>query len=381
MIKSFTATTREIDDAQAAVAEIKAALDVENNLLKNSLGIISCFSEFEETGVLQAICDALPFNCIGSTTCLSAAGKEVDQILFAIMVLTSDDCDFHTSAIHITEKYEDDVGSAMSELLGKYESKPALFLSYFPLMNTVSGDMILTEINRATGGIPLFGTMAIDHKKDYSTSKTIHNGTAYREAIVLGAICGNPKFSFEVVSLNEDKIRKQKAVITESNGNILVGVNGKTTLEYLEEIGLTRTELATGLGVPLVVGHNDGIKPVTRAVLTLTPEGHAVCGGAMPIGATLAIGGINMFDILHITEVTLKPFVEKDSVVLSYSCLARFFALGVNYTAEAEKVHEITGDSQYLYACSGGEICPLTDAEGRLKNFFHNYTNVFCKLS
>ena len=68
MIKSFVATTREVDDVQAAVAEITAALDLEKNLLKNSLGVISCFSDFEETGVLKAICDSLPFDCIGSTT-------------------------------------------------------------------------------------------------------------------------------------------------------------------------------------------------------------------------------------------------------------------------------------------------------------------------
>ena len=382
MIKSFTATTREIDDVQAAITEITEALDVKRNLLKNSLGIISCFSEFEETGVLQAICEALPFDCIGSTTCLCAAGKDIDQIMLAITVLTSDDCDFQAKAIPAAEKYEENIKSAVSELMGKYEEKPALFLSYFPLMNTLSGDTILTEVNRAAGGIPLFGTTAIDNRKENSTAKTIYNGMAYREAVVLGAIYGKPKFSFQIASLEESKIRKQKAVITESDGNILIGVNGKVVLEYLEEIGLTKMDIASGQGlVPFVVDHNDGTKPVTRAVFALTPEGHAVCGGAMPVGATLAIGGVDMKDVLYTAEKTLIPFVEKDSVLFSYSCIARYFALSANYTAEAEKVREITGESQYLYACSGGEICPLPDAEGKLKNFFHNYTNVFCKLS
>ena len=382
MIKSFSATTREIDDAQAAVTEITAALNLEKKLLKNSLGIISCFSEFEETGVLQAICEALPFNCIGSTTCLCAAGKDIDQIMLVITVLTSNDCDFQTIAIPVAEKFEDSIKSAVSELMGKYEEKPALFLSYFPLMNTLSGDMILAEVNRAADGIPLFGTMAIDNKKEYSTAKTIYNGKAYREAVVLCAIYGNPKFTFQIASLDESKIRKQKAVITESNGNILIGVNGKTVLEYLEEIGLTRMDIASGQGiVPFVVDHNDGTKPVTRAVFALTPEGHAVCGGAMPVGATLAIGGVNLEDVIYTTEKALKPLVEKESVVLSYSCMARYFALSANFTAEAEKVREIAGDSQYLFACSGGEICPLPDVNGKLRNFFHNYTNVFCKLS
>lgn len=382
MIKSFSATTREIDDAEIAVSEILAALDPQKNLLKNSLGIISCFSEFEETGVLKAICDALPFDCIGSTTCLCAAGQEVDQMIFAITVLTSDDCSFQTIAVPITEKYEESIGSAMSGLLQQSEEKPVLLLSYFPLMNTVSGDMILTEIDRATGGIPLFGTTTVDHNMDYSTAQTIRNGEAFRETAVLGAIYGNLKFSFEVASLDENKIRSQRAIITGSEGNILIGVNGKTALEYLEEIGLTRSELVSGLGIiPLVVDHKDGTKPVARAVFTLMPDGHAVCGGAMSVGATLAIGRVDMNDVLYTTEKALKPFVEKDSVILSYSCIARYLALSANNTAEAEKVREITGDTQYLFACSGGEICPLSDADGKLKNYYHNYTNVFCKLS
>jgi len=382
MIKSYTATTREIDDAKIAVSEILTALDPEKNLLGNSLGIISCFSEFEETGVLKAICDALPFDCIGSTTCLCAAGKEVDQIIFAITVLTSDDCSFQTTAIPITEKYEDSIGSAISALLHRSEEKPVLLLSYFPLMNTVSGDMILTEIDRATGGIPLFGTTAVDHNMDYSTAQTIGNGEAFRETAVLGAIYGNLNFSFEIASLNENKIRSQRAIITGAEGNILTSVNGKTALEYLEEIGLTRSELVSGLGIiPLVVDHKDGTKPVARAVFTLTPDGRAVCGGAMSVGATLAIGRVDMNDVLYTTEKTLKPLVEKDSVILSYSCIARYLALSANNTAEAEKVREITGDTQYLFTCSGGEICPLPDADGKLKNYYHNYTNVFCKLS
>jgi len=62
-------------------------------------------------------------------------------------------------------------------------------------------------------------------------------------------VCGKPNVAFEVASLNEDKIRKQKAIIAASSGNILVGVNGKAALQHLEEIGLTKTELATELGL------------------------------------------------------------------------------------------------------------------------------------
>ncbi|MCL2126104.1 MAG: FIST C-terminal domain-containing protein [Oscillospiraceae bacterium] len=382
MIKSICAATREADDARAAVAEITAGLDLENHLLANSIGIISCFSDFDETGVLKEICEALPFDCIGATTCLGAVGTEIDQIIFTITVLTSDDCRFEAAMIPIDNNAKGADSKALSDFLQKNKTMPAMMLSYFPMMTEVSGDMIMASIEKVTGGVPLFGTAAVDHTMDYSTAKTIYNGVAFREAAILCAIYGEPHVTYEVAALNEDKVRKQKAIITASNGNILIEVNGKTALEYLEEIGLTKQELATGLGiVPLVVDHQDGTKPVARAVFGLTDEGYAFCGGAMPEGATLAIGRVDFEDVLSTTESSLRPLADKDSLVLSYSCMARYLSLGADYSAEAEMMRETAGGAPYHFACSGGEICPLPDADGKLRNFYHNYTNVFCKIN
>jgi len=60
--------------------------------------------------------------------------------------------------------------------------------------------------------------------------------------------------------------------------------------------------------------------------------------------------------------------------------MARYLILGADTTAEAEKVIEAAGNTQYLFAYSGGEICPLPDENGTLKNMYHNYTVVFCRL-
>ena len=382
MIKSISAVTREIDDADAAVDEILNALNIEENLLKNSLGIISFFSEFSETGVLKAICDALPFDCIGATTILCSAEGETDQVLLTITVLTSDDCEFETIVLPLTENYTESIDEELNGLLAKREEKPTLMLSYFPIKNTVSGDMILEAIDNASGGIPLFGTMSIDHLADYSTANTMHNGDIYKDASVLGLIYGTVDYSFEIASLNEEKIGKQEAIITESNGSILIGVNEKTALEYLEELGVSRSIIEAGLGiVPLVIDHGDGTKPVARAVFALTPEGHAVCGGAMPVGATIAVGRIAMEDVLQTTENIVKKVVAKEGIILGYSCMARYLAMGAEIEAEANKMSEMTGGEQYMFAISGGEVCPLPDANGKLKNIFHNYTIALCRLS
>ena len=101
----------------------------------------------------------------------------------------------------------------------------------------------------------------------------------------------------------------------------------------------------------------------------------------MPVNKAITIARINREDVLHTTEQALKPLVADKSVILSYSCLARYLVLGVANKAEAEKVREVAGNTHYLFACSSGEICPLPSADGKLQNFYHNYTNVFCRLS
>lgn len=380
MIKSFSATTREIDDPQVAVAEVLAALDLDNNLLKNSLAIVFCYPDFEETGVLKAVCDALPFDSIGSTTCLCATGDDCDQLMLLVTVLTSDDCDFKTSLIPIDEKYEQSIEFSLSELLSRPGDKPSLFLGYLPLIYRISGDMILAAIDRATCSIPFFGMLATDNTPDFTDSKTIYNGEAFREAVALGALCGNVKFSFKVASIDEKKARKQKAIITKSDGAILIGVNGKPALEYLEEIGMKKNELVTGI-IPIIVDHGDGTKPIIRDIYAITPEGYAICGGTMPEGATLSIGRLDVEDVLSTTEEIMKTFAERDCTILSYSCVARYYMLGANIKAEADKVKEASIEAKYQFVYSGGEICPLVDADGKLKNYSHSYTNVFCKLS
>jgi hypothetical protein len=216
---------------------------------------------------------------------------------------------------------------------------------------------------------------------DYHTTKTVLNGEAYRESAVLAAIYGNPEISFGIASLDGNNVRKQKAIITESHKNILIGVNGKAVVDYLEEIGLTKDDLALGLPImPLVVEHADGTPPVARAVYALTPEGHAVCGGSMPEGAALAIGRLDKNDVLHTTETALTSFANDGGALLCYSCMSRYIALGTENRAEAEIVKKSFGTGSHIFACSAGEICPIHDENGQLKNYFHNFSIVFCKI-
>jgi hypothetical protein len=382
MIQSFVVTTSEVDDISIAVAEILDSLNIQKRLLKNSIGIISCYSEFIETGVLKAICAALPFDTLGNTTCLSSTNGISDQLIFSMIVLTSDDCDFKTVRIPVAENFEKNINDTLRPLIDYSESKPKLILTYLPLMNSLGGDKILGAIDKAVTGIPLYGTVTVDHLPDYSTSKVIHNGEACNDTIVLGLLYGEVNYKFDVASLNLEKVRKQQAIITESNENILISINDKPVLEYLEDIGLSRSVIEAGLGVlPLVIDHKDGTRPIARAVFGITPEGYVVCGGSMPTYATVSLGRLDINDVLSTTRETLLPLVQPGQTILSYSCIARFMILCAKNTAEADALREVSQGMNYFFSCSGGEICPLPDANAVLKNRFHNFTNVFLILS
>ena len=381
MIKAYTAMTREIDDTKAAATEILKTLDIENNLLKNSIGIIACFSEYDDTGALREICDALPFSCIGATTSLCATGGEVDQIMFIITVITSDICDFKTCTIPIDNDYANSINAAVTGLMNHEAGKPSLLFGYFPFNHNISSDVILRAIDRTTGGIPLFGTVADDHLVDFSTAKVIRDGAAMRDTLVLCAVYGEVDFSFEVASLDKERLKRQKAIVTESDGNLLISVNDKPALEYFEEIGIAKNRLASGAGIiPLFVDYQDSELPIARGIFAVTPEGYAVCGGEMPPGSTFSVGRINSVDVLSTTKAALSSLTNKESVVLGYSCVARYLVQGSSNIAEAKLFTVAAGDTPYLFANSGGELCPLPNSKGKLVNYFHNYSNVLCRL-
>ena len=73
-MQAFTASTFEIDDVQAAVAEILEQL--QSRLCQNSVGIISCYAEFIDSGVVEALCNQLPFDVVGITTIANATGAQ-----------------------------------------------------------------------------------------------------------------------------------------------------------------------------------------------------------------------------------------------------------------------------------------------------------------
>jgi hypothetical protein len=383
------AFTEEIDDVEAAVAEISEQLS-KKSLHKNSIGLISCLADFLESGVVAALAQSLPFEIVGQTSIACAAPGSPGQQQLCLLVLTSDDVEFvaaHTDPI--TEEDPTPIAQSYAAATAGRSQKPSLIISYAPLLLNVGGDFLVKSINAASGGVPIFGSLAVDATMDYHDSQVIFSGAGSRNQMACVLVYGNVQPRFYLATISHEKVFKERGVVTASKGNQLQMINGAPVTEFLKNQGITPNEQGDYEGInsfPYLVDYNDGTDPVIRVMFAITPEGYAVCGGDIPVGAKLSIGYFDAEDILKTTSEKLGEItLEHDtSFILAFSCIGRYFTLGYEPKAETEKLRDAWGDSNvpYTFTYSGGEICPThsQDDPEALANRFHNSTFIACVL-
>lgn len=383
-MKMLTAYTSEIDDVEVAVAEILGMLDLDNNLETNSVGIINCYQEFIDSGVLKAVCDSLPFDVVGMTTFAGGAGSGVDLLMLNVAVLTGEDVKFSAAASDsLIDEQETPVERAFSKASAGLNGDADMLFVFIPFINRVGGERVLDVVDRVSGGIPAFGSVAIDHTDDHQLSYTIYNGEASKDSLAIVLASGNINPHYFMIAIPEENAQKQKAIITRSENSILMGVNDKSLVDYMGTLGLTVGDgTIEGLStIPIVLDYNDGSLPVTRAIYLVDEDGNAVCSGRMPLGATLAFGSLDREDVIAAAHSVVKNLLGVDNVVgaLVFSCLSRSQALEADALAELKTLSDDIGDKlQYITAYSGGEICPVAQLDGALLNRFHNFTLIAC---
>ncbi|AEF83236.1 FIST C-terminal domain-containing protein [Leadbettera azotonutricia] len=385
MIKTIILQTAEADDPETAVSGILAQLQ-KSELKRNSVGLISCFADFITSGVVAALAEKLPFPIAGTTTLAAAATGIQGEVLLIITVLTSDDVEFD---VGITDPIsaEDDkpLKAAWDRIAGKRADKPSLMLSFAPLLMNVSADFFVEAWTAITGNVPNFGTLAVDHNPDYHESQTILNKEASKDRYVFVLCYGKVDPLFFIAGIAEEEAFREKGIVTASQGNQLKGVNGVSVAQYLTSLGLEKDENGAIKGVnayPFIQDYKDGTQPVIRVMFAITPDGSAVCGGKIPVGAELTVGFINAEGVLAFSEEALKKVVSKaaDRSVLIFSCIGRYFSLGYEKNAEIDKTVQIMGDRHFHLSYSGTELCPVYGKDGKLTNRSHNDTMVICVL-
>ncbi|MDR2630750.1 MAG: FIST C-terminal domain-containing protein [Spirochaetaceae bacterium] len=386
MIRILTASTENIDDPAAAVDEIKAQLDLDHKLLKNSVGIVACHYEFVLSGTAKAISESLPFDIAGTNSSLQAVNHAKGTLLFILMVLTSDEVCFKTA---LTASLKG--GAPGKKIADAYEAavadrkeKPALIFAFAPFMVENSGDEYVRVLSEVSGDAPCFGTLAVDDTPDFRECYMLFNGEHYKDKMSLILVYGNITPKFYLATISEHKLLDRAALVTSSEGHILKEVNGRPVVEYFQDMGLTKaSETSYAMtSLPFMLDYGDGTPPVSKVFIGLNEQKYAICAGAMPEGSTMYMGVFDKEDVLITSGNLIKEALKETaapSVMIGYSCISRSMTLGSDLFAEIDLVlGEIAQKAPAFFAYSGGEMCPTQISPKAAINRFHNNTLILC---
>jgi hypothetical protein len=253
----------------------------------------------------------------------------------------------------------------------------------------VSGDFFAEAMSKIAGGAPLFGMLSVDHNSDYHESRVIHNGEAYLDRCAFVLVNGDIEPRFFIGSLAMRRKFGQKCVVTASRGNQLQTVNNIPVTDYLLSLGLKKNDDGTISGVnafPFIVDYNDGSATVVRSAFATTPGGYAVCGGNLPVGATLTVGSLDADDVIETTTEAISSAIseKRPECLIIFSCVGRYYTMGYDPMGEIEKIQSILDGAgiPYHLAYSGSELCPVSGSNrgGPTINRNHNDTIVVCCL-
>ncbi len=384
-MRMLNAWTLEADEPELAIAEIKTQLDMDKQLQKNAAGFITCSYDFVETGMVEAICQAMPFPVVGCTTLSNGVNCEAGPMLLCLSVLTADDCQFSTV---LSEPLNGDldglVADAWQKARAQLNAEPSMALAFIPFISSLGGELILFALDKVAK-VPIFGTTACDHDTaQYSNSFTIHNGICSRDRMSILLLAGQVTPRFVVTSTSEQNLQKQKAIITRSQGSVMREVNNMPAREYFYALGLMAGDGVEGMSsVPFVVDYQDGSQPVARAIYRINEDGSAVCGGMVPEGSSLSIGRMDVPDIMLTAQQSLEKITTDESIngVIMFPCLGRNMVLGMEPMLELEKIQQVIGNKLPWHAAySGGEVCPVYGVGGNYSNRFHNFTFIACAI-
>ena len=383
MITTITASVADLDDAKVAVEQIKAQLGPLDALHKHTVGILACHYEFVYSGVVAAICNALPFEIMGTISSAQSVQGEAEALLLTLMVLTSDDVEFVTA---VTPSLMVDPGQAIRDtyLSACREDKPALVFTFAPFMPQNSGDAYVEVLTEASGGVPCFGTLAVDDTLDFANCFMLYHGEHYREQMAMILVYGEVQPKFYVANISQSHIFEKSALVTKSAGPVLMEVNDRPVIEFFEDLGLveaSETQYALS-SLPFLLDYKDGTPFVSKIFVMLTPEKYALCAGSMPEGSTLHIARTDKHDVMLTTGQAMDALladIEGASGLLIYSCISRSMALGADAYGEMGLVDQkVEGRLPFLMAYSGGEICPTQVSGGKAINRFHNNAFIAC---
>ncbi|MDR2304769.1 MAG: FIST C-terminal domain-containing protein [Treponema sp.] len=379
MVRFLTAFTFEIDDPQLAAQEILEQLDTKHSLLKNSAGLLFCSLDFVSSGTAGEVSKALPFDVIGCTTHGIAAPGMIGENTLALLVLTSDNAVFKTGVSDSLDvDGEGRIRDLYRRLSGSSESPPSLMLVCHSNPEYLSGDIVADIFSGVSGGIPLFGTNALDETFENRTPLIIYNGTSYPDRLALLLVYG-VESRFNIKSLPTLNLYTKPAFVTEVQGNRLISINDMPAVEFMEKLGIISGNKVNAIyGFPLLIDNHDGTGPKSCAIHSIEAGGVLRCGSFIVKGAALQLVNQMREEVLRNSEELINLIKKEEDTTshLIFSCFGRSVPL-VDLKEEMELFQKHMEGRSFMFVYSGGEFCPARDEQGEIRNSFHQ----FCIIS
>jgi hypothetical protein len=392
MINVYTASTLEIDNVQSAVSSICDQLGQQGEINAGVIGIIACQYEFVLSGVVDGIRKALPFpvvGCSSSTMAVAPVPNGLSQsqaegdLCLTLTVLCGDDFSVETA---VTEpvSLDKDIDAACRPIFENRE-KPAFVWTFAPNVGTVAGDLLVEAVNKQSDGAPSFGGFSVDDSPTFQENCfVIMPDGDYRDRVGFALFYGDIQPSFFCSSISTKRIFDREFMVTEANGNEVISFNDRSSVEFLDLIGITpemaRSAVLTNLVLAVYV---DDSTYYPRQIVGFSDNDTLMLGGTIEAGTRFRVGGFDKTDMLDsANELIGKAFeLKKDkSFAVMLSCASRSMLLGAESLDEIHMVREATGGLPFLMAYAGGEICPLTMKDGSLLSHFQNGAFVVCLI-
>jgi hypothetical protein len=379
----LTAYTEEVDEVEDGIAELLGQINL-GALKKNSVGLVTCHSDFINSAFIGELCKKLPFDIIGMTTMTSVNRHGRGMFSLSLAVLTSDEIVFETAMAGSLDagNCHDKIRAAYSEAVKKLSAEPSMILTFFPFLNDLSGTQIHKDFDEICGGIPFWGSLACSPDVQTGHWFVFRNGDIDTKGLAMILLHGRVDPEFIVVSLPSESIRKNRGRITGSDCCNLREIDGIPALKYMENLGISiRNDIP--IVMPLMVYYEGNAEPVALAIYAVNDDRSLLCAGEVPVGAIVAIGDITAESILASTAECLERIKEtnKRGGALFLPCVSRYIMLAPVHDREISLVGEKMENGRLMpfsMAYSGGELCPVKDRAGVFQNRFHNFTFVAC---
>jgi hypothetical protein len=252
-------------------------------------------------------------------------------------------------------------------------------------MLNLGGDRIAAAIDRACGGIPVFGSGALDMDTKVRNPKTIFQGAVYADRAVLLLFKGECKPRFFSRPFPGKSISVEDAVITGVAGNLITGINNIQAAAFMQRLGIVQQNGKNDvLAFPLVIDYHDGTESHAVVMRGITADGALITSRYQRLGGVLSLGSITACDVLESAGQLVQDIRKSGGKggIIIFSCFLRNIILGGNSMAEIELIQKgLSGfPSPYLLLYSGGELCPAYTGNEMTVNHTYQYALTACQF-